>query len=231
MDYDSFLELVKKRRSIRQFKPNPIPDEYIDKIIEAARWAPSASNSQPWEFIVIKKPELKDKIVQLYQERMALNYQIELAREPEWRYPTMAKWIEGPLGFANAPVFILACGDPRTKGVYPLSLALELGPLTFYSNMASVFLYMHLAATTLGLGSQWASTVDYPSVQCHIKQLLGIPKELEIYDMMVLGYPNVEPKPRLVRAKEEIVHHDYYEKSKFRTDEKIKDFIAALYRG
>ena len=97
--------------------------------------------------------------------------------------------------------------------------------------MASAFLYMHLAATTLGLGSQWASAVDYPSVQCHIKQLLGIPKELEIYDMMVVGYPNVEPKPRLVRAKEEIVHHDYYEKSKFRTEEKIKDFIAALYRG
>ena len=39
MDYDSLLELVKTRRSIRRFKPNPIPDEYIDKIIEAARWA------------------------------------------------------------------------------------------------------------------------------------------------------------------------------------------------
>jgi len=57
MDYDGFLELVKKRRSIRLFKPDAVPDEYIDKIIEAARWAPSGANVQPWEFLVIKKPE------------------------------------------------------------------------------------------------------------------------------------------------------------------------------
>ena len=55
MDYESLLELIKKRRSIRGFKPDPIPDKYVDKIIEAARWAPSGANSQPWEFIVIKK--------------------------------------------------------------------------------------------------------------------------------------------------------------------------------
>ena len=55
MDYDSFLDLVKKRRSTHAFKPDPVPDEYVDKIIEAARWAPSGANSQPWEFIVVKR--------------------------------------------------------------------------------------------------------------------------------------------------------------------------------
>ncbi len=57
MNYENLLELVKERRSIRKFKPDPIPDEYVDKIIEAARWAPSGGNSPPWEFIVIKKQE------------------------------------------------------------------------------------------------------------------------------------------------------------------------------
>ena len=47
MNYDSLLELVKKRRSIRRFKPDPIPDENIEKIIEVARWAPSGFNMQP----------------------------------------------------------------------------------------------------------------------------------------------------------------------------------------
>ncbi len=65
MNYESLLELVKKRRSIRKFKPEPIPDEYVGKIIEAARWAPSGANSQPWEFIVIKKQELRDRFVEL----------------------------------------------------------------------------------------------------------------------------------------------------------------------
>jgi nitroreductase len=59
MNYEDFLELAKKRRSIRRFKSDPIPDEYIGKIIEAARWAPSGGNSQPWEFIVIKKRSQK----------------------------------------------------------------------------------------------------------------------------------------------------------------------------
>ncbi len=65
MDYDSLLELLKNRRSIRRFKLDPVPDEYVDKIIEAARWAPSGFNSQPWEFVVVRKQELKDRIVQL----------------------------------------------------------------------------------------------------------------------------------------------------------------------
>ena len=60
MDYESLLELLNTRRSIRRFKPEPIPDEYVDKIIEAARLAPSAFNAQPWEFVVVKKKELKD---------------------------------------------------------------------------------------------------------------------------------------------------------------------------
>jgi len=91
MDYEGFLELVKQRRSIRSFKPEPIPDGDVDKIIEAARWAPSGANSQPWEFIVVKKPELRDRIVQFYQQDRELTHQMELTREPEFRYLSVAK--------------------------------------------------------------------------------------------------------------------------------------------
>ncbi|MEM2897025.1 MAG: nitroreductase family protein [Candidatus Bathyarchaeia archaeon] len=52
------FEAIKKRRSIRNYKPDPIPDEFIEKVIDAARWAPSAHNAQPWEFIIIKDKEL-----------------------------------------------------------------------------------------------------------------------------------------------------------------------------
>jgi nitroreductase len=65
MDYESFLELVKNRRSIHRVKSDPVPDEYINKIIEAARWAPSGFNLQPWEFVVIKDQKLKEGIVQI----------------------------------------------------------------------------------------------------------------------------------------------------------------------
>ena len=65
MEIESFIELLKSRRSIRAYKPDPIPDKYIQKIIEAARWAPSGGNSQPWEFVVIKRKDLKDRIAAL----------------------------------------------------------------------------------------------------------------------------------------------------------------------
>ena len=68
MDYDSLLDLVKKRRSIRRFKADPIPDDYITKIIDVARWAPSGFNMQPWEFLVVKKPELRERIVELISD-------------------------------------------------------------------------------------------------------------------------------------------------------------------
>ena len=91
MDYDSFLELVKKRRSIRRFKPDPVPDEYVDKIIEAARWAPSGFNSQPWEFVVVKEKKLKNSIVQLLESTWHQALKMEATREP-WQRQKSHPW-------------------------------------------------------------------------------------------------------------------------------------------
>ncbi len=228
MDYEGFLELVKQRRSIRRFRPEPIPDEYVDKIIEAARWAPSGANSQPWEFIVIKEQNLKNRIVELLKEDGNLSHKMEITREPEMRHPAFSKPLQELPGFAEAPVFIVLCGDTRTKVAYPLATLMRQSGSVFYSSLASAFLYMHLAATTLGLGSQWVSTIAYPYVQCLTKALLEIPKEFEIYDLMAVGYPASGPKPRLVRAKEGIVHFNYYDKDKFKSEAEIKDLIVAL---
>ena len=58
------LELIKTRRSIRKYKLDPIPEEEINKILEAGRWAPSASNRQPWRFIVLRSEETKRKLAE-----------------------------------------------------------------------------------------------------------------------------------------------------------------------
>jgi nitroreductase len=222
MDYNSLLELVKKRRSTRKFKPDAIPDEYIDKVIEVARWAPSGANSQPWEFVVVKKQELREKIVELITRNNKMMHEIEVTRAPELRF----RWEPG--GYARAPVLIIVCGDPRTMDAYPLSTTLERGSKHLISGLASCFLYMNLAAAVLGLGAQWVSAIAAPYVQSFTKDLLGIPVELEFYDMMALGYPDMQPKPRLVRPREEMVHYDRYDISKYRTDQQIRDFIATL---
>ena len=56
------LDVLISRKSIRRYKPDPVPDEMIDKILEAARWAPTGENYQPWRFIVIRDQETKNKI-------------------------------------------------------------------------------------------------------------------------------------------------------------------------
>src|SRR5512146_2439185 len=53
-EYEMLLDLVKRRRTVRQFKPDPLPDGCIEKIIDVARWAPSGFHTQPWEFVVVK---------------------------------------------------------------------------------------------------------------------------------------------------------------------------------
>jgi len=230
MDYENFLELVKKRRSIRSFKADPIPDDYIDKIIEAARWAPSGFNLQPWEFVVVKNQELRKGIVQYLRDFMATSGPLEATRE-SWQGPKPpAGAPTPPLGFANAPVFIIPFGDIRFRVGLPMIHRYneESWDRTYTSTMASAFLYMHLAATSLGLASQWVSAVTQPTVHCLIKQLLGIPAPLKIYDMLALGYPDVKPAPRLVRSREEMVHYDFCGEDDFKNDEQVKDFIFRI---
>jgi len=227
MDYETLLELAKKRRSCRRFKPGSIPDDCVDKIIEVARWAPSGANSQPWEFIVIKDDELKGKIVGVIKDLQHLNFKIELTRPKALRYPGQTMPV-AEYGYEKAPVFILVCGDTRTKDAYPLYEAADAGQTVFDSSLAIAMLYMHLVATTLGLGSQWITASRAWSVQCIVRELLAIPKELEIYDMMAVGKVVSDPPPRLVRSKDEIVHYDKYDMRKFRTEQEISNFIAAI---
>lgn len=205
MEYDSLLELVKKRRSIRRFKPDPIPDDYIDKIIEVARQSPSGFNTQPWEFVIVKDEGLRGKIVELFPPRGEL---------------------DAPNDFRSAPVYIIQLGDPRTKSGLPEFLVgneARNEPI-FISSLASSFLYMTLAATSLGLTCQWVSVVGSPAVQAGLKKLIGIPDLYKVYDMLALGYPAAEPNPKLLRDKADMVHYDYCKVDEFHTDEEVAAF-------
>jgi nitroreductase len=157
MNYENFLELAKTRRSIRKFKSDPVADSDIDKIIEAARWAPSGFNMQPWEFVVVKDQKLKDKIVEVVLQGYSTMFQMEGAREAWQGKGPMPQKKGSPAkpGFANAPVFIILLGDTRTRAGLPMIHRYnnDSWNKTFSSELANTFLYMPLAATTLGLAS------------------------------------------------------------------------------
>lgn len=211
--YDCLLDLVKKRRTIRQFKPDPVPDEYITRIIEVARWAPSAFHTQPWEFVVIKNAEIKKQIV------AALEQHAPPIKDP-------AKKDLPRRSFRDAPVFILLLCDWRAKVGLPgrTSEDQTLVASLYNSSLANAFLYMHLAATALGLASQWYTATSRKEAETAIKEIIGIPESLTIYDMMVIGYEANPPNTKIVRNMTEMVHYDNCGVQDFRTDEEVNAY-------
>ncbi|MBI4186455.1 MAG: nitroreductase family protein [Chloroflexi bacterium] len=230
MQMDEFLGLLKKRRSIRRFKPDPIPDGYVEKIVEAARWAMSGGNGQPWEFIIVKDKDTKAKIVELADKNDPLRWAMEKARIEEIRHPAWSKPPSGQSGFRDAPVFIVVCGDPRTW-----QATVVCGPYlrgdgspegTFIMNMANAIQNLHLAAAALGLGAQWVSVNS--TWQTSLGLLLGVPEGFIIPVVVPVGYPAYEPSPPYRRELEEIMHFEKYDWSKYRSPEDIYQFVINL---
>jgi nitroreductase len=229
MEYESLLELVKARRSIRRFKPDPVPDEYIDKIIEVARWAPSGYNTQPWDFVIIKDKKLKE-ILTAFDLHKVVFTGVKNVTSSEERIQMMSHpWQDEDLDYRAAPVFVVLYGDRRFKAGLPDSgKSNPSRTLTLlHSCLACAFVYMELAATSLGLATQWLGG----SSKCYsnLKEILGIPEELEPYGMIPLGYPAYKPRPKLLRPKEKMVHVDYCGKADFRTEEEVESFARKTW--
>jgi len=136
-------------------------------------------------------------------------------------------WLDPEMEYHNAPVFVLLFGDTRTQMGLPMVVRCDphMKQSIYHSSLASAFLYMHLAVTTLGLASQWVSLVASPHNHCFLKNLLHIPGEMEIYDMIALGYPAYKARPKLMRPLDKMVHRDRFGEQDFRTDKEVRDFI------
>lgn len=224
MQIDSFLELARRRRSIRRFKPDPIPDEYVEKILEAGRWAMSGANAQPWEFIVVKDPETKRGIIDTWFEPRMEAYLIEQMRIEELRHQQLLQPPVATPGFKDAPVWIVVVGDRRTW--HATVLVGTLQPTTYPKNMANATQNMHLAAAALGLGSQWVS-VGYHWGQS-LKAILDVPLVLDIHTIVPIGYAAYKPKANYRRELKEIVHYEKYDRSKYRSSEDIIKYLQHL---
>ncbi len=229
--YEVFSELVRSRKSSVGFGPEPVADELVMEVIEAARWAPSAGNSQPWDFVVVRDPRSKQTIVDLCAEQQSFAYRMEQTRRPELRFPSLRTPPDTAPIFASAPVFVVVVGDPRSVIAYPLLSAAYSGESNYYSSLANVVLYMQLAIAALGLASRWITATGFPFVDCMLKELLDIPDELKIYDTVALGYPEAperSPRPRVVLELEEVVHHERFDPARRRTVEQVEAFVASL---
>ncbi len=230
MSIDEFLGTVRSRRSCRKFKPDPIPDEWIEKILEAGRWAMSGANGQPWEFIVIKDQTTKDKIAEILIRNRSRVFQIERTRVEEVRMPAYKSMPATVPAMKTAPVIIAMVGDRRTVQATVLYVRYvfgEGGPgATYFKNMANATQLICLAAAALGLGAQWCSTNS--GWEESLKALLKVPEELAVPTLIPIGFPAEKPAPPYRRKLSELVHYEAYDNSRYRTGEDIYNFLVEL---
>ena len=197
-----FKEVVAKRRSIRKFKPEPISDEQIYQILEAARLAPSGTNRQPWRFLVVKSQEIKQKIYEAaFKQKFLLEAPVIIVALADLNtfYNTRIRLEE----LVAAGVFSAEEVNSYPGLNYTPSSPEELKKFIPQAmlNTAIAIEHLILAATDLGLGSCWVQLFNPKEVL----KAVNLPPNYVVTALVPLGYPAQDPPPRPRISLEEII--------------------------
>jgi nitroreductase len=229
MQLDDFVDLLHTRKSIRRFTPDEVPEQTIEKILEAGRWAMSGANAQPWEFVVVRDAQTRARLAESWFEPHKETYAIEQMRIPELRLTPLREFAT-TTAFKDAPVLIVVLGDRRTYQATVLGASFLVtegaADAIYLKNMANATQNLNLAAAAAGLGAMWISITRVWSDA--IKRILDIPDVLEVHTMVALGYPAYAGKSASRRPLADIVHYDKYDTSKYRSAEDIQRFLYGL---
>ncbi|MDE0157402.1 MAG: nitroreductase family protein [Gammaproteobacteria bacterium] len=224
-DYDSFIDIIRKRRSVRRFdKGRSISREVLERIAEAGRWAPSGANVQPWDFIVVEDPEMRDRVVEVFLR------QADRLMKYAKGFPSVYK------SYLNNTVAIfIVLGDRRWNinfphGVTPESEAdyRQNNENIFYCSIGAAIQNIQLAVTANGLTSAWLSGGGEQQTNDELSELLGYPPFLRAYGTIPIGFPAKDVSSRYRRPLEQVIHWNRYEAEKFRTDEQVRFYLESL---
>jgi nitroreductase len=235
MEYRDFLELVKTRRTTRAIKPDPVPEETVMQLLEAARWAPSGFNVQPAELLVVRDLELRNAVKEIVEDWIDSDfYALEATRE-NWQGAPWTLETHGRLNCPLAPLYVFILGDTRRKVGLPMNVRYDKqkGESIFETSLANTFMYLWLAAHSLGLAAQPVSTVKSPRVQGLVKYLLNLPDFIYVYELLVVGYSALEggPSAKLTRHLDEITHFDRASDDEFVSEDDLRKQIRKLRAG
>jgi len=178
------FEAMYSQRAIRRLRPDPVPDELLWRVLEAATKAPSGGNRQPWNFLVVRDPALKARIGAYYRQAWDRTYGAMPPAVRAQQDEATQRNLRGAQYLADhmdqAPVHIFAClRDAPPPG----------GPAagSYYGSIFPAVQNLLLAARGLNLGA--ALTTLHKLYEGEIKELLGVPPEVELVALIPLGYP------------------------------------------
>ena len=216
---DATMKVIQDRRSIRDYTEEPVSDQDLDMILEAARLAPSGENAQPWRFVIVKDMGKRKLIGALAGGGSGRRFTAEFVtqkmqerfsslQDEEKKKAAFQKLTSGQVStfLANAPLNIVVCGK---KDVWDLP----------YDTSAAIE-NMLLMATALDLGACWviAPCIDIRDEE-RVKEILGVPEGFKMISIIAIGHPLRPHRPRPRLPINELVFNEkwgelYYQEAK-----------------
>jgi nitroreductase len=175
-------EAIEARRSIRKYKTDLVDEEILNRVLEAARLAPSWDNTQCWRFIVVRDAEIKAKLAE-----------------------TLPKDNPAQNAIRNAPIVIVACAKLGEAGYLDGELSSDKGDWYMF-DVALAMQNMVLEAQSLGLGTVYVGWFD----EAKATEILEIPEGHCVLAMTPLGYPSYQPKPMPRKELGETISYDRF---------------------
>lgn len=216
---EAALKIIQDRRSIREYTDEPVSEEDLKLILEAARQAPSGENAQPWRFIIVKDQATRKQLGAIAGGGSGRRFTAEfVTKKMQERFSSLEDEAKKKAAFekltsgrvsaflADAPVSIVVCGK---KDVWDLP----------YDTSAAIE-NMLLMVTALGLGACWviAPCIDIRDEE-RLKGLLAVPEGFKIISIIAVGHPARPHRPRPRIPLNELVYSEvwnlpYYKEEK-----------------
>ncbi|MFQ3536342.1 MAG: nitroreductase family protein [Aggregatilineales bacterium] len=177
--------IIQDRRSIRRYTEQPVPPNLVRRLLEAAHWAPSAHNRQPWRFAILHSPEARHALAAAMGEKLRADLTADGAS---------AELIERDVSrsysrISSAPLAVVVCLSMADMDRYPDARRNEAEYLMAVQSVAMAAQNLLLAAQAEGLGACWlCAPLFCPSV---VRQTLTLPEDWQPQALITLGYPAV----------------------------------------
>ena len=194
------LDAIRGRRSVRRYLPKSVPEEAVERVLEAARWAPSPHGRQPWRFAVVTKDETKNRLARAMGGEWRSNLEMD-GQDAQ----VVEKRLEGSRRrLLDAPVLILLCLYPEDLDAYPDPARQENETTMAVQSLGAAAQNALLAAYDQGLDAGWMCAPLFAPEK--VVEALGLDRKFVPHALLTIGYAEGDPpKRRGRRSLEDLV--------------------------
>lgn len=194
-----FADLIRERRSIRRYRPEPLPRGLVERLIDGARHAPSAHNRQPWRFAILDKLEDKERLA----TAMGARLRADRAADNDAPEAIERDVATSHARLVAAPAVVVACATLADMDTYPDARRAEAERLMAVQSTAMAVQNLLLLAHTEGLGACWmCAPLFCPDA---VIAALDLPADWEPQALVTIGYPATPGRRRERRPLNEII--------------------------